>query len=115
MANINENIAFLVDKWCERRSLLLLRYILPFWPIWREPEFLNDQWRRVWAGFRHIRTYHRDELLRYGEYEKVNEILTYLCQVVPTPQLPEDIDKIADRIIKTIWPQSDEKPSTEKF
>jgi hypothetical protein len=57
--NPSEEIAKLVDGWCERRALRPLRYLLPHWPH----NGMTDGLYELKTALENVRAFGRDELL----------------------------------------------------
>jgi hypothetical protein len=55
----NEEIARLVDSWCQRRALRPLRYLLPHWPH----NGMTDGVYELKTALEDVRAFGRDELL----------------------------------------------------
>ena len=49
----------LVDRWCERRALNVLRHILPAYPL---SSGLTDEWAELYQTLRRIRSQYEKEL-----------------------------------------------------
>jgi Ser/Thr protein kinase RdoA (MazF antagonist) len=64
-------LATLIDAWCERRELKLLRIILGAYP---RVSGLTDEWAELAKALKTIRAQH-SSLLKTAEFETVVELL----------------------------------------
>lgn len=69
--DFDKELGQLIDAWCERRQLRLLKTILPAYP---RVSGLTDEWGNLAAALKTIRTQHT-QLLIHGEFDRVNELL----------------------------------------
>lgn len=67
----DRELAALIDVWCERRELILLRMILPSYP---RLSGLTDEWGELAAALKTIRVQHPN-LLVDGELDRVVNLL----------------------------------------
>ena len=67
----HSGIASLIDGWCERRALSLLRVLLAAYPL---ASGLTDEWAEVAFSLKEIRVWHH-EALAPGEFDRVVSLL----------------------------------------
>ena len=76
--NILKSVATLVDAWCERRCLSLLRFILPAYPL----SFgLTDDWANLLKALEDVSAFGRNDL-EEEETKTVNELIAAVGQIV---------------------------------
>lgn len=71
--NFDSELGKLVDAWCERRQLRLLRAILQVYP---RVSGLTDEWSDMAVALKTIRIQHHS-LLASGELDRVVELLHF--------------------------------------
>jgi hypothetical protein len=71
-------MASLIDGWCERRSLSLLRVLLPVYPL---ASGLTDDWAALAFSLKEIRVRH-SEALAPGELDRVISLLHHAEGIV---------------------------------
>ena len=72
------SIGYLVDQWCERRELGMLRIILGAYPM---PSGLSDSWHDLYAALRAIRSSYHKQLPEL-EQEKLGEAIVAVGQIL---------------------------------
>ena len=70
-ANLFGVLDELVDGWCERRALKILRLVLPAYPL---SGLLTDDWHQLYDALRDVRAMCKDELGN-EEREKLNQAI----------------------------------------
>jgi len=68
----------LIDGWCERRALNLLRHILPAYPL---ASGLTNEWHRLYDALRDIRALCADEL-DAEESQRLNRVIAGVQDVL---------------------------------
>jgi hypothetical protein len=76
--DFDKELGKLIDAWCERRELRLLRTILPVYP---RVSGLTDEWGDLVSALKTIRAQHKG-LLVNGETDRVVELLHIAESVV---------------------------------
>jgi hypothetical protein len=71
---VTQDVAALVDAWCERRCLRALREILVAWPMVSR---LTDDWGRLDEALRAVRAFAPSELTD-SEKETVERVIAHL-------------------------------------
>lgn len=78
---VDERVAALVDAWCERRSLRVLREILRGWS---RTGGLTDDWAELAGALKGVRASARDELTD-GEADEVERLIAIVDSLVHPP------------------------------
>ena len=73
---IDDEIAALVDRWCDRRDLRALRLILDGWP---RVSGLTDEWGRLMEALRSLRA---DRQLPEDELATIERVLVDVERIV---------------------------------
>lgn len=73
MKDLNQEVSRLIDAWCQRRSLTLLRHVLPHWPH----NGLMDGIAELKVGLENARAFGGDELIA-GEERVLSELISDL-------------------------------------
>jgi hypothetical protein len=68
----------LVDRWCERRALKPLRFVLPVYPM---PSGLTDAWADLHSGLKDARAFARDDLTE-AELSDLEDVIFAVGQVL---------------------------------
>lgn len=76
--SILESVAALVDAWCERRNLELLKYILKGYPL---SSGLTDDWTNLLESLENVRAFGKNELTE-EETKTVNELIGSIGGIV---------------------------------
>ncbi len=76
--NPAESVAALVDAWCERRCLLLLKLILQGYPL---SSGLTDEWGNLLKALEDVRAFGHNELTE-EETKTVNELIGSVSRIV---------------------------------
>ena len=69
--NVSGILDELVDGWCERRALKILRLVLPAYPL---SGLLTDDWHQLYDVLRDVRAICKDEL-ENEERGKLNQAI----------------------------------------
>jgi hypothetical protein len=76
--SIIKSVDALVDAWCERRNLTLLKYILKGYPL---SSGLTDDWANLLESLENVRAFGRNELTE-AETITVNELIGSISRIV---------------------------------
>jgi hypothetical protein len=84
MTNLSDNNAFfaalraLIEKWCDRRSLIALNYILGPYLAFND---LTDGWADLRVGLQNVRAFARTEL-KPDELEELDELIRVVNKAI---------------------------------
>jgi hypothetical protein len=98
--DVNQEIARLIDKWCERRALRELRILLQVWPL---PNGFTDEWHALLEQLRHLRAMCRDDLQKHHEYDTVGALIGEITpHLYPSPK-QESTESFVGRLFGAIF------------